>query len=590
MRVELRQSGDTQLVDVDVEEEVRRARFFAEDLVRHPPWTGDQFRKLGDIPALEEAFDAPDARFAAFVRARRFPWGTVAMACFVALAGALQLGAQALAAAGLASFTPELGARVDRAVLAGATGYEPLLLDGAWWTPWTSQLLHAGVLHLVANIPVLAYCGYRVERALGVGGLAAVGAAAVLGGTAFVTTFGALPVVGASILAYGFWGAQIAIGFRAGDAVPPGWRGFYGWGNLVLFIPLFAASLDAQGVSHLGHVGGLLGGILTACLLPAESFAPRAAARAARISSLQLAAVLGALPMVVGPALARLAPALSVPGERVEVRGAGVTLELPWRMASNPTRVGGMPAWLVSQNHDEPVFCGLARLSEARDPDELVFLDSWSEAFGRPVESVAAPAPLRSGFTSRAFLVRDAETGEVAGRIVEHDLRRGTWLLRVGYHLDAEGDPHGNPGVGREALYRHVLDSLVIDEPPLLAAARREASLYAWDPERAWTLGRELTRAGAYVEADGVWRGLTTRSDGWEWEGAKGRVGMWADLAEAGEEGVLDAVVSREERIAWTAAWVARAPVESVDLRAEGLRYVVGTGACDASIPCALLP
>lgn len=572
MRVELKQDGDISLSDVDVEEEVRRARLFAEDVVRYAPWTGDQFRKLGDIPQLADAFDAPDARFAAFVRARRFTWGTALLVAAIALAGALQLGAPRLAELGVGAFTPDLNAKMERAVLAGATGYEPLLLDGAWWTPWTSQLLHAGLLHLVANIPVLAYCGYRVERALGVGGLAAVGAAAVLGGTALVTMLGALPVVGASILAYGFWGAQIAVGFRAGDAVPPGWRGFYGWGNLVLFVPLFVASLDTEGVSHLGHVGGLLGGILVACLLPAESFASRATAHAARVGNLRLAAVLAALPMVVGPAVARVAPALSTPGEVVDVRGAGVTLELPWRMVDNPTRVGGMPAWLVSHNHEEPVFCGLARLAEAEDPDELVFLDAWRDTFGAEVEPVAAPEPLRPGFTSRAFLVRDPDTGEVAARVVEHDLRRGVWLLRVGYHLDVSDDPD----VGREALYRHVLDSLVVNEPPALAAARREASLYAWDPERLWTFGRELTRAGAYVEADGVWEMLTARVDGWEWEAAKARAAMWADLAERGGEGVLDG--TREERIVWMTTWLGRAP-DGSELHVEALRYLAATGA-----------
>ncbi|MDP2311327.1 MAG: rhomboid family intramembrane serine protease [Pseudomonadota bacterium] len=574
MRVELKQGGELHLADVDVEEEVRRARLYAEDQVRHPPWTGDQLRKLGDIPQLDDAFDSPDARFAAFVRARRVPWGTLAIVAAIAAAGALQLGAMFLG-----TFTPDLGARIDGAVLRGATGYEPLLLDGAWWTPWTSQFLHAGLLHLVANLPVLAYCGFRVERALGIGGLAAVGAAAVLGGTTFVTALGALPVLGASILAYGFWGAQIAIGFRAGDAVPPGWRGFYGWGNLVLFVPLFVAGLGAEGVSHLGHVGGLVGGILVACLLPAESFAPRAQALARRASSLRLAAVLGALPMLVGPAVARLAPALSMPGEAVEVRGAGVSLELPWRMADNPVRVGGMPGWLVSHNHDEPVFCGLARLGEAQDPGDIVFVDSWADTLDAEVTPTDPPPPLRPGFVARAFLVTDPATGAVIGRIVEHDLRRGVWLLRAGYHLQE----HGDPDVGREALYRHVLDTLVVGDPPALAEARRERELYPRDPERTWTFGRELSRAGAYAEADAIWVELGARVDGWEWEAAQARARMWADLATNGEEPVLDTLEPAEARDAWLGAWLARATVAHAELHKQGVRYLVARGQCEAA-------
>lgn len=574
MRVELRKAGEAHLADVDLEEEVRRARLFADDEVRYPPWTGGSFRKLGSLPALAEAFDAPEARFAAFVRAGGVPWGTLATVAVIAFVGVLQLVTGVIG-----SFTPALADPLGSAVMLGATGYEPLLLDGAWWTPWTSQLLHTGVFHLVANLPVLAYCGFRVERALGIGGLAAVGAAAVLGGTALVTAFGLLPVVGASILAYGFWGAQIAIGFRVGDAMPPGWRGFYGWGNLVLFVPLFVAGLDVEGVSHLGHVGGLVGGVLVACLIPAESFASRAGAAARRARNLRLAAVLGALPMVAGPALARVTPALSLPGVQVAVPDTGATLELPWRMANNPVRIGGISGWLVSHNHDEPVFCGLVRLAEPRDPGDDVYADAWSDALDGTVEPIDPPPPLRAGFTSRAFRVREAATGAVVGRIVEHDLRRGTWLLRVGYHLVEPDDAD----IGREALYRHVLDTLVVHEPPALAVARRERDLYPHDPERAWTFGRELARAGAYVESDGVWVALAARTDGWEWEAAEARARMWADLAVAGEDAVLDPAVAPDARVAWVSSWLARAPAGNGVIHTQGLRFLVARDQCAAA-------
>ena len=192
-----------------------------------------------------------------------------------------------------------------------------LFRSGAWWTPWTSQLLHADVAHLVTNLPVVAYCGYRVERALGTGGLAVVGAAAVMGGTLAVTLMSALPVVGASILAFGFWGAQIAVGFRAHEPMPGEARGFYGWGNLVLFLPLFLASLFGAGVSHAGHVGGLLGGVLAASLVGAESFVPASRVATRRTANLRLAALLAAAPMLLGPVAARLAPMLALPEESV---------------------------------------------------------------------------------------------------------------------------------------------------------------------------------------------------------------------------------------------------------------------------------
>ncbi len=571
MRVQLRHGDQTHLADLDVEQEVRHGRLFAEDELHYPPWTGPGFRKLGELPALADAFASPDARFAAWVRARRFPWGTLAAVGIVAAAGALQL---AVTVAG--ALLPELSARVSRAVLRGAIGYEPLLLDGAWWTPWTSQLLHAGALHLLMNLPVLAYCGFRVERALGLGGFTVVGAAAVLGGTVAVTALGDLPVVGASILAYGFWGAQITIGFRVGEAMPPGWRGFYGWGNLVLFVPLFAASLGQEGVSDLGHLGGLAGGVLAAMLVPAESFRAAGEVAERRRANLRVATLLGALPMLAGPALARLMPAMALPAERVEVAEAGVTVELPWRMAENPVRFAGLPAWVVSRNHDEPVFCGLVRLREPRSPTAEDIGLAWAEAMRAHLEPVEPPPSLGSGWTSHAWVVREGAADRPTGRLVEHDLRRGVWLLRVGYHLPTDTDPDA----GREALYRHVLATLEVSEPPSLAAARRQAALYPQDPERAWTLGRELADFGDVVAADDKWAELAARADGWRWEAVRGRVAAWAQAEAAGERGRLDRRITGPERVWWLTRTVAGAPAADRELQLAAVSWLAKDGAC----------
>jgi rhomboid protease GluP len=578
MRVSVRHDGETHLADLDVEQEVRHGKLYADDELLYPPWTGAAYKKIGEIPELADALDRPDARFAAWIRARHAPLASLAMVGLVTLAGAAQI---TLNVASIAN--PVLAQRVSDAILYGATGYEPLLLDGAWWSPWTSQLLHSGGVHLVMNLPVLAYSGYRVERALGVGGLAVVATASVLGGTAAVTALGTLPVIGASILAYGLWGAQIAIGFRAGDAIPSGWKGFYGWGNLILFVPLFVAGLGAEGVSHLGHIGALIAGVVAASLVRAESFAPRAEVRSRTRANLLLAAALGAAPMVAAPALAHLPPAVGSPSERVEAQGAGASLELPWRMTDNPVRFGGLPAWLVSGNSKEPVFCGLGQLPAARDPSAADLAHGWSTSFGVVVDPADAPPPLGEGWSSYAWRVN-------GGLLVEHDLRRGQWLLRVGYHL-----PQGADGTGRQALYEHVLQTIQVDEPPALAEARREHGLYPEDPEKTWTFARELGRTGLGVEADAVWESLLARRDGWEREAARGRVEMWADFAEAGVD-TLDAGTTLDERVAWLLARPMGAPDPA--LIDAGARWLKARGRCADAVtwllpavenPCAVL-
>ncbi len=513
MRVELRRGGHTYPADVDLEEEVRRARLFASDEVLHPPWTGRAYRRLGEIPELDEAFDAPEARFSAWVRARHFPVVTLIATAIVALAGVAQLGWVWL---------PEgVGSVLQSAVLTGALGYEPLLLDGRWWTPWTSQILHAGPFHLAMNLLVLAYCGHRVERALGAGGVAVVGAAGVLGGSALVAAFGILPVVGASILAYGVWGAQIVIGFRVGAALPRGWRGFYGWGNLWVFLPLFLAGLGAEGVSHLGHLGGLLGGGLAAAIVPAESFASRASLPRRRALNLLLAGILAVMPGVASGVLARVPAALAWPEVVIEAREAGVTLGLPWRMAGASHTYGGLRAWAHSPHGGDPIFCDLGYLREPLAPTSAALVDAWADVLRAAVEEIEPPPALGACWRAHRFAVRDPVSGERLGSVTEHQLLRGIALLRVGYFV-SEGS-----GAAREALYTRALAGIQVGEPPALAEARRKRGLYPEQPEIAYAFAEQLARAGEGPAADAVWDELEARTDGWQAEALRGRLREW---------------------------------------------------------------
>lgn len=569
MRVEVRQEGQALLVELDVELEVRRGRLAPDDMLRYPPWTGDTFRAVRDIPELAGALEAREARFAAWIRARHRPFASLGVALALILSGVVQLFAARWSHGGA-------GTTLHLSVLKGAIGFESLVLDGAWWTPWTSQLLHAGPGHLATNLAIVAYCGLRVERAFGVGGYAVIAASAVLVGTVAITLFGALPVVGASVLAFGLWGAQIAIGFRMGDAVPTGWRGFYGWGNLFLFVPLFVAGLGLDGVSHLGHLGGLLGGVLAALLVPSEALVPERRVRERRRVNIGIASALALLPMFAGPLLARAAPTLAAPGERVEVPEAGVSIELPWRMSDNPVSLIGLPAWVLSKGAEEPLFCGLVRLTSHRTPDTSELGEAWSAALGAPLEPVdAPPPPPGDGWESRAWQVRDASGERVVGRLVEHDLRRGRWLLRTGYYV-ASSDAEES---GKEALFRHVIGTLDVSDLPTIVKARRERALYPDDPERAWTWARALSEAGRFAESEDVWAGLG-RIDTWRWEAARGRLENWRDAERAGAEAALEARVPREARSAWPEVWLAQAPVDDLGLHAAGVAWLTSHGRC----------
>ena len=47
MRVSVRHDGETHLADLDVEQEVRHGKLYADDELLYPPWTGAAYKKIG---------------------------------------------------------------------------------------------------------------------------------------------------------------------------------------------------------------------------------------------------------------------------------------------------------------------------------------------------------------------------------------------------------------------------------------------------------------------------------------------------------------------------------------------------------------
>jgi membrane associated rhomboid family serine protease len=448
MRAMLQADGETCPIDPgQLEEEVRRGLVLPDARVHYPPWTGEGWLRVDELPALAEALEAPPARLGQSLRAWTPPVVTGLLVLILLLCGVVQMVVAVLA--------PE---RLEGLFAALSVGTGGLVLDGRPWTPWTSQLIHAGPIHMIANFPIIAYCGFRAERALGHGGVAIVTAAAVAVGALFISLFSTVPVLGSSIIGYGLWGAQIAAGFRFGDELPPAQRKYYGWGNLVFFIPLFAAGILAPEVSHLGHLGGLLGGGLAAFFLPAETAAPRLAVAGRARRNFGAALLIGLSPSVIGLA-AGLAPRLSHgPWETVTHEEAGYSLSLPADMADHPMRLAGLRAWVVETTDEEAVFAGLSFASDLADFEDPASF--WGERLGGTFQLAAAPDPLQPGWDARAFS-RPAGDDLPALRVVEQRLLRGHYMLRVGYTLDGE---RSALGFGRERLYERIIASVVVDE------------------------------------------------------------------------------------------------------------------------------
>lgn len=253
-RLMLRFDGEAQATTpVELDERLRSGELARSAEVCSAGLTGGAWMAVDQVPALAEALDAPNARFAARLRAD-------ARVVLVPLL-CVMLIVLALVQRGIG--WPGEGEAGLRALYGAAAGQGPTLLAGRWWTMLSAHFVHtpeAPLAHVLGNLTIIAYCGYRVEKAWGWSGALR----ALLGGAAvsalLVSLFSAVPVVGSSTLAFALWGAQIATGFRQGEAVLPAWRRYYGYGNLLIFVPLYVSGLGAPGVSDWGHLGGLLGG------------------------------------------------------------------------------------------------------------------------------------------------------------------------------------------------------------------------------------------------------------------------------------------------------------------------------------------
>ena len=112
-----------------------------------------------------------------------------------------------MAVTGLVSLGIIVSGNLNNAAI--AFGFIPARVGGfnvtpsvLWWlTPLTATLVHSGLLHLVMNFILFAYCGRQVESVLGAGPLVllyVIGAYAAAAGQYALDPMSTMPMVGAS--------------------------------------------------------------------------------------------------------------------------------------------------------------------------------------------------------------------------------------------------------------------------------------------------------------------------------------------------------------------------------------------------------
>ncbi len=511
--VRLRFRGEEVEVPVlDLEEDVRAGRVPSVAEVQYGPWTGPDWRRIGEIPELAEALDAPAARLSAQLRTGPVPWVSAVVTLVILASGLLQgfssLFGLSLGGAGLA---------LRDFFLTSLTGLDSLIFEGRWTTSFRSQLTHGGAGHLFPNLAVIGYAGFRVEKALGVGGYAVVAVASVVLGTVAIALIETVPVLGSSVLGYGLWASMLTVGLRLDDQLPPSDRRFYGFGAILLFLFLLAGSIGQEGVSHTGHAFGFVGGALATFALRPETLVPRSGRRSQLRRNLVLAGVLSAVPAVASATLYRFPTVLL--GEAAEVSVDGWTLSIPVQMAERTASIGGARGWTTSENSREGVFAGVRDLGETV-PETLEVL--WGRRSDGPLEVLPAPESLGEGWTAwRARLTR--ADGRPLAEVVEHRRREGHTLWRLGSLVQVGHDD----AVGRRApTFEAIIGSAVPRETEAVRKARSAVEAGGGPRSRlAWA--QQLHQVGKLAEADALLAELAS-SPRFAADAAKARFALWA--------------------------------------------------------------
>jgi membrane associated rhomboid family serine protease len=136
----------------------------------------------------------------------------------------------------------------------------PFLVDaGEWWRVFTAAFLHYGPVHLVLNMLALLVFGSELERRLGRWRYLAVYGVSILGGAVSLQLFSAPGAIaaGASTAIYGLFGALGVLMLAGREDV----RG------LVTLLVINVVISLLPGVSLIGHLGGLVAGVLGTVIL-----------------------------------------------------------------------------------------------------------------------------------------------------------------------------------------------------------------------------------------------------------------------------------------------------------------------------------
>jgi rhomboid protease GluP len=153
-------------------------------------------------------------------------------------------------------------------LLVWGADYGPKTTSGEWYRLWSSNYLHAGIIHIAFNMWILVDAGRRIERMVGSFGFFVMyTVSGILGSVASIAVNPAVISVGASGAVFGVFGCLLAVIARQRNtlelsALKPIAR------NAAVFIGFNVLfGLQMEGIDLAAHIGGLVAGFLCGLIL-----------------------------------------------------------------------------------------------------------------------------------------------------------------------------------------------------------------------------------------------------------------------------------------------------------------------------------
>lgn len=145
-----------------------------------------------------------------------------------------------------------------------------LIAQGEYWRLVTSMFLHIGLVHLAFNGYALYVVGRQVEKLYGASRFVVIYFLSGLAGSAasfYAPTFGG-PSAGASGAIFGLFGALFVFGIRFRKELPGVFGRAFGFQVLPSILLNLMITFALPFIDKGAHVGGLLGGMAVAAVIP----------------------------------------------------------------------------------------------------------------------------------------------------------------------------------------------------------------------------------------------------------------------------------------------------------------------------------